>query len=79
MISCSEAVRQLWDYLDGDLRPVDRDDIEGHLALCRRCCGEAEFTASLRGLLQRSAGPVLPGDVEEHLVGFLATLDQGAS
>ncbi len=75
MISCSEAVRRLWEYLDHGLEADDRARVEGHLALCRRCCGEAEFTAALRELLRNSAGPDLPVDVEAHLVDFLSTLE----
>lgn len=74
MISCSEAVRQLWEYLDDDLGAGDRQRIQSHLALCRRCCGEAEFTDALRQLLRSSARPVLPDDVEHSLVRFLDTL-----
>lgn len=76
MISCSEAVRQLWEYLDNELGADDRSRVEQHVALCRRCCGEAEFTAALRDLLRSSAGPELPADMEQHLIGFLDTLEQ---
>jgi anti-sigma factor (TIGR02949 family) len=79
VISCSEAVDQLWAYLDEDLRRDDRQQVEAHLALCRRCCGEAEFTEALRELLRSSARPALPTDVEQHLVGFLETLEPEAS
>jgi anti-sigma factor (TIGR02949 family) len=79
VISCSEAVAQLWEYLDDDLRGERRRDVEAHLTLCRRCCGEAEFTAALRALLRSSAGPDLPPDVEQHLVGFLENLEPEAS
>ncbi|HVL99883.1 MAG TPA: zf-HC2 domain-containing protein [Egibacteraceae bacterium] len=79
MISCSEAVRRLWEYLDKDLDAPERDRVDAHLALCRRCCGEAEFTAALRDMLQQTRGPQLPSDVEEHLVGFLDTLEGGSS
>ena len=76
MISCNEAVRQLWEYLDYELDAEDRTRVEGHLALCRRCCGEAEFTAALRELLRASAGPDLPVAVERHLLDFLDSLEQ---
>lgn len=78
MISCSEAVRQLWEYLDHDLDADDRDRVKDHLRLCRQCCGEAEFTAALRDLLHTAAGPQLPEDVEAHLTGFLDRLEQEA-
>ena len=74
MISCSEAVRRLWDPLDDHVDVDDRPRVEEHLALCRRCCGEAEFTAALRDLLRSTTGPDLPPDVERHLTGFLDAL-----
>ncbi len=75
MISCQEAVRRLWGYLENDLDAGDRARVDAHLSLCRRCCGEAEFTDALRGLLRSSSRPHLPRDVEGHLVGFLELLD----
>lgn len=77
MISCSEAVRQLWEYLEQDLDAADRERVEHHLAFCRRCCGEVEFAEALRDLLGSAARPYLPEDVEQRLTGFLDTLEQG--
>ena len=39
VIACSEAVRQLWEYLDQAVSPEEQDKIERHLSFCRRCCG----------------------------------------
>jgi mycothiol system anti-sigma-R factor len=73
MITCAEAVKQLWDYLDGALPDESRAAVEEHLSFCRRCCGEAEFAAELRGFLAREAAEQLPDDVRTRL---LATLDE---
>lgn len=78
MISCSEAVRHLWEYLDNELGAGDRGRVDAHLALCRRCCGEAEFTAALRDMLRSTPPLELPEDVERHLTGFLDGLEEGA-
>ena len=51
MITCSEAVYQLWAYLDGAIEEADRAAIEEHLSVCKRCCGEAEFADELRTFL----------------------------
>ena len=67
MISCSEAVRQLWEYLDGALDATDRALVEEHLGLCRRCCGELEFAEELRRFLASSAHEDLPDDVLRRL------------
>jgi mycothiol system anti-sigma-R factor len=75
MISCAEAVRQLWEYLDGALDAADRDRVEEHLGLCRRCCGELEFAEELRGFLARSAHEDLPDDIMRRLNQTLEDLE----
>jgi anti-sigma factor (TIGR02949 family) len=55
MITCEEAVRQLWEYLDGALGEAEHEAIEQHLSFCRRCCGEAEFAEELRKFLRAAA------------------------
>jgi anti-sigma factor (TIGR02949 family) len=76
MISCSEAVRQLWDYLEREVAPADAQRIEEHLSVCRRCCGEVEFADELRTFLATNAVGDIPGEVEQRLLGFLDGLDE---
>ena len=73
MISCAEAVKELWEYLDGGLPEQDRAAIEEHLSFCRRCCGEVEFAQELRGFLAREAAEEIPDEVRARLI---ATLDE---
>lgn len=73
MITCTEAVRQLWEYLDGAVAEADRERIEEHLAFCRRCCGEVEFAHELRRFLSDHAHDDVPDDVLRRLQ---FTLDQ---
>lgn len=72
MITCAEAVRQLWEYLDGLVDESEREAIEEHLSFCRRCCGEVEFAEALRAFLAGHAEDDLPPAVEARL---LQTLD----
>jgi mycothiol system anti-sigma-R factor len=67
MISCSEAIKQLWEYLDGTVDEADRALLEEHLAHCRRCCGELEFAEELRRFLAESGGEEVPDDVMRRL------------
>jgi anti-sigma factor (TIGR02949 family) len=71
MISCDEAVRQLWDYLDRTLSPADLVAVEGHLAFCRRCCGEVEFARELRDFLASQSASEVPDDVRLRLERFV--------
>ncbi len=76
MITCAEAVRDLWDYLERGLSPEDREQVEEHLAFCRRCCGEVEFAEELRAFMGSAARPHLPAAVEARLTGFLEALEE---
>lgn len=71
MISCKDAVRQLWEYLEGAVGEADRAAIEEHLSLCKRCCGEAEFAGELRRFLADRAADDLPEDTRARLLSYL--------
>lgn len=76
MIDCNEAVGQLWQYIEHDLGDSDRADIEEHLALCRRCCGEVEFAEELKRFMSRRPDVELPSPVLsrlEHVIDELET------
>ena len=74
MISCSDAVRQLWEYLDGVVGEADREAIEEHLGVCRRCCGEAEFADELRKFLASHGYEELPPATKDRLSAFMDQL-----
>jgi mycothiol system anti-sigma-R factor len=78
VITCAEAVRRLWDYLDGVVDASGRAAIEEHLAFCRRCCGEVEFAEELRGFLAAQAAEELPPDVRARLTATLDRLEETA-
>jgi anti-sigma factor (TIGR02949 family) len=74
LIPCSEAVRQLWDYLDQAVTPKEQAKVEQHLSFCRSCCGELEFAKELRGFLTSQEADELPSHVKARLERFLADL-----
>jgi anti-sigma factor (TIGR02949 family) len=73
-ITCSEAVRQLWDYLDKAISPEDQERVEKHLSFCRSCCGELEFAKELRTFLASGDAHELPADVKVRLERFVQDL-----
>ncbi len=75
MISCRDAVRQLWEYLDGAVDDAARARIAEHLGFCRRCCGEVEFAHELRRFLADHGTEELPADVNARLRATLNTLE----
>jgi anti-sigma factor (TIGR02949 family) len=74
VISCAQAVRQLWEYLDGAAGPVQSAAIEDHLSACRRCCGEAEFAGELRTFLAAHADHDIPPQVHARLLAALGQI-----
>lgn len=71
MLSCKDAVRQLWEYLDGSVAEEDRNAIEAHLSVCKRCCGEVEFAEELRGFLDRNGREEMEQETHSRLITFL--------
>lgn len=78
MIACSEAVRQLWEYLDGVVDEQQRAAIDEHLSFCRRCCGELEFAEELRRFLVEGGSDEIPADVKARLTTTLDDLEAQA-
>jgi anti-sigma factor (TIGR02949 family) len=76
VITCAEAVRQLWDYLDGIVDETQREAIEEHLGFCRRCCGEVEFAEELRRFPATHPEADLPDDARARLVATLEQLEK---
>lgn len=74
MISCSQAVKDLWDYVEGAVQGPQREALEEHLSVCRRCCGEVEFAQELRAFLATHGDDSLPDDVRARLNSFLDRL-----
>jgi anti-sigma factor RsiW len=75
VISCAEAVRELWNYLDGVVDESECAAVEEHLTVCRRCCGELEFAEELRGFLARNADEELTPAVHARLHATLTDLE----
>lgn len=78
MIDCTSAVRRLWDFIELELPDPEREEMEEHLAFCRRCCGEVEFAEELRTFLRDSAQPSLPPDAETRLTTFIDQIEGDA-
>jgi anti-sigma factor (TIGR02949 family) len=73
MLDCGAVMRQLWDYLDGELSPERMDAIREHIKMCDRCHPHAEFErtflAALAAARRQHSNPAqLAGRVRAALV-----------
>lgn len=75
MIDCTAAVRQLWDYIEGEIEPRQGTRIEEHLAFCRRCCGELEFAEEMRRFMLSRPTSEIPPQVRRRLEDLVDELE----
>lgn len=72
MLDCESVMRQLWDYLDGELTADRRSAIRSHLELCKRCHPQHQFEQSFLDAVAASApAHSNPGRLREKLMAAL--------
>jgi mycothiol system anti-sigma-R factor len=54
IMTCQEAVKRLYEFLDRELDNVTAAQIETHLDLCRLCCDHLEFERKMKELIHNS-------------------------
>ena len=54
MLDCDAVMRQLWDYLDGELTPDREEAVRAHLVVCNRCHPQHDFEQSFLRALSAS-------------------------
>jgi hypothetical protein len=72
LIDCRVAVARMWAYLSDGLEKRDVEELETHLGVCERCCGELEFSRQLRGRVAEAGVDQVPSPVRERINALLA-------
>jgi mycothiol system anti-sigma-R factor len=70
-VSCDDAVRQLYGYLDGELTEERRAAIAAHLDGCAPCIGAAKFEAELRSVIADRCHERVPDALRERVAASL--------
>ena len=74
MLDCHAAMRQLWDYLDGELSPERMEAVRAHLAVCARCYPHYDFErAFLDAVAATRRAHGAPGALRERVMSALKT------
>ena len=71
LINCRQAVARMWAYLSDGLEKRDVAELESHLGVCERCCGELEFSRQLRGRIAEADVHRVPPPVRDRIVELL--------
>ena len=53
-MDCEQVVRQLWDYLDGELTDDRMTEMRAHLKACRGCFPHFDFERELLDAIAKS-------------------------
>jgi anti-sigma factor (TIGR02949 family) len=72
-LTCEEAVRQFFAYLDRALAGEALESLESHLQACLDCCDRLQFSRRLDTFVKERVGDsALPDGLEERLRSSLA-------
>jgi anti-sigma factor (TIGR02949 family) len=72
-MSCEEAARQLFAYLDRALSGESLAALESHLSACLDCCDKLDFSRRLDAFVrERLPDAPLPEGLEERLRRLIA-------
>lgn len=67
-MTCEEAARFFFAYLDRALGGDDLESLETHLGDCVHCCGQLDFGRKLDDFVRASLGEAtLPAGIEERI------------
>lgn len=67
-MSCEDAQRRLFAYLDRALAGADVEGLEAHLEACLECCDRLRFSRSLDAFVKARLGrAALPDGLEERI------------
>jgi predicted anti-sigma-YlaC factor YlaD len=75
-VDCSRVWKEVTNYIEGDLTPEVRLEIELHLRECRKCTAIYDGTRNIVRLVADEKAFVLPRDFSEHLYDRLRDYSQ---
>lgn len=71
-LTCKEIWREVSNYIEGDLDPVLRRELEAHLAQCRHCTALVDSTRNTVVLIADERTFALPAGFSRRLQARLA-------
>ncbi|MBI2313252.1 MAG: zf-HC2 domain-containing protein [Betaproteobacteria bacterium] len=66
-LSCEEALKDMYTFLDHELGEAERRDLEEHLRICRSCFSRVEFEKRLRERLADTGQSEASGDLQNRI------------
>lgn len=71
MDDCNETLRELYQYLDGELTDDDRANIARHLHDCSPCLEAFDFEAELRAVVRNRCADQAPESLRQRVAAAI--------
>lgn len=77
MISCEDALSRLYEFLDGELDDLTRDQVRAHYEVCRRCYPHLAAERAFKAALQRAMeGRRAPPELRHRVLDLLGEVTE---
>ena len=73
-IDCDEVMRQLFDFLDGEVEETVDHEIHHHIDECRSCFTRVEFERVLKERIRASKDQALPESLQDRITDLMKQL-----
>jgi mycothiol system anti-sigma-R factor len=73
MAECNETLRELYQFLDGELTDADREHIQKHLDDCSPCLAAFDFEAELRQVVRNRCVDAVPESLRARIARAIET------
>ena len=70
--NCDDALHELYGYLDGELTPERRSNIQHHLDDCPPCYEAFDFEAELRLVIARKCAEAVPESLKRRIADAIS-------
>jgi mycothiol system anti-sigma-R factor len=75
--NCNEAIHELYEFIDGEVTPQRRAEIQAHLEACLPCFQAYDFEAELRIMIGRKCRDEAPPSLHNRVSDALRRMSQG--
>ena len=72
MAECNETLRELYQFLDGEITDEDRTHIQQHLDDCSPCLAAFDFEAELRQVVRNRCVDTVPESLRARIAQAIA-------
>jgi mycothiol system anti-sigma-R factor len=74
--NCNDAIHTLYEFLDGELTPSKKAEIQAHLEACLPCFQAYDFEAELRIVISQKCRDTAPPALQQRVSDALRRISQ---